>query len=55
MKFDSWKPEQNGLEHRESNPGRQSDSLECYPYTMPDYISLFLNNNSVLLFFVLHG
>ncbi len=24
------------LEHRESNPGRQSDSLECYPYTMPD-------------------
>ncbi len=27
---------QNNLEHRESNPGRQSDSLECYPYTMPD-------------------
>ncbi len=26
------------LEHRESNPGRQSDSLECYPYTMPDVV-----------------
>ncbi len=32
---------QNFLEHRESNPGRQSDSLECYPYTMPDFMSVF--------------
>ncbi len=40
---------QKDLEHRESNPGRQSDSLECYPYTMPDYISLFWDNNSISL------
>ena len=26
------------LECRELNPGRQSDSLECYHYTTPDYI-----------------
>ncbi len=33
------------LEHRESNPGRQSDSLECYPYTMPDLLSWIRINN----------